>query len=303
MKSWALTWIHFERRLAKPLMNILTFDVEDWFHLLDHPKTEHVSSWGKFESRICGNLDRILDHLDSREQKATFFCLGWIAEQYPELIRKIDAHGHEIGSHSYGHQLAYKQTAVEFRDDLRRSMCLIADITGKTLNKYRAPGFSLTQQSVWLLRVLVEEGIETDCSVFPTSRGHGGLRGFSSAPAVIRTSSGPLKELPINLFSIPALGGLVFSGGGYFRLLPWWLVRRLVSSSPYVMTYFHPRDFDPGQPVLNGLSPYRKFKSYYGLGGAFKKLEMLIDEFDFVDVDTAVSAIDWSNVPVIEVSS
>jgi len=283
-------------------MYILSFDIEEWFHILDHSVTRSEKEWSRFDSRIHRNVDRILSMLDDHNQRATFFCLGWIGRHYPDVIRNIDAAGHEIASHSDRHQLAYEQTPQEFEEDLASSLDILGDLTGRKISIYRVPGFSLTSENKgWMFDKLVEAGIEIDCSVFPASRGHGGLPDFSEElPTLIKCRSGELRELPINTCQI--LGWrMVYSGGGYFRLVPYPLIRRIVQRSQYVMTYFHPRDFDKDQPVIEGLSQWRKFKSYYGLAGCEEKLRRFLKDFDFVTVGDAGSVIDWESVPVVHV--
>lgn len=278
-------------------LNILTFDIEEWFHLLDHPATKFESQWSDFPSRIDQNVDRILSLLSKVNVSATFFCLGWIAEKYPHIVKRISDLGYEVACHSYAHQLAYNQTKAEFHEDLRRAKKTIEDKTGERINAYRIPGFSLTQNNLWVFDVLQEEGITVDCSVFPASRAHGGLRNFKTdKPCLIELNNGSLiKEFPLNTFKM--LGArLVFSGGGYFRLLPYSAIKWLFNKSDYVMTYFHPRDFDSNQPIISDLSLSRRFKSYCGLRDAEGKLEKLLSEYYFVDVRTAVTSIDWTTV-------
>ena len=280
-------------------MHILSFDIEEWFHLLDHPEINDPELWDKLPSRIEENLERILGIVSDANVKATFFCLGWIAEKYPHLVKKIAAHGYEIGSHSHLHQLAYDQSPDSFRQDLRKSLDILGDITGRKVTLFRVPGFSLTKNNLWLFDVLLEEGIEIDCSVFPTHRGHGGLPMFpADQPCKVVCSSGELLEFPINLQKLP-LYELVFSGGGYFRLLPYWALRGLFARSEYVMTYFHPRDFDAGQPVIDSLPWHRKFKSYVGLKKCEPKLKKLLYEFDFVDIREAVVSYNWNEAQII----
>ena len=282
-------------------MRILSFDIEEWFHILDLDSTRTEVQWNRFESRIQANTERILALLEDTGKKATFFCLGWIARKYPEVIRQIHAAGHEVASHSDVHTLVYEQEPQRFADELQKSVSAIEDIIGDKVRAYRAPGFSLTSGETWVVEKLLEAGLSVDCSVFPASRAHGGFPDFGQAgPAIVRCSLGSIREFPMNtmnLFGRP----LVFSGGGYFRLLPYWLIRRWTADSAYVMTYFHPRDFDPGQPVIGDLGPIRRFKSYYGLGRAEDKLRRLLNEFDFVDVATAERSIDWDTVPIVQI--
>jgi peptidoglycan-N-acetylglucosamine deacetylase len=281
-------------------MHILSFDIEEWFHLLEHEAVRHETSWSSFDRKLPRMLGRILDLLEETGAKATFFCLGWVAREYPELVRDIDRRGHEIGSHSDVHTLIFEQTPQEFRDELKRSRESLEQVVGKPVRVFRAPGFSLIPRCSWAFEVLASEGFEVDCSVFPARRAHGGFPNFgSSRPLTIRTPSGDLKEFPMNTVEI-AGRSLVFSGGGYFRLLPLSLLQRLWRRSDYTMTYFHPRDFEPDQPLLPGLGPVRRFKSYYGLGQSELKLRAILREFPFENVEAAERKVDWANAPVVQ---
>ena len=244
-------------------MHILTFDIEEWFHILDHADTRSEAEWNKFESRIHANCDRILDLLDRKKVKATFFCLGWVAEKYPEVIRKIDAAGYEIGTHSHMHQLAYEQDKKVFAADLSRSIQTLEDVIGKKVRSYRAPGFSLMQSNKWVFEALVAHGIEIDCSVFPAKRAHGGFEDFPTAqPSWVDLGGARLKEFPINL-------ARVFG-----------------------------KSLDAHQPMVPGLSKIRQFKSYYGLSAAMDKLEAIIDAFPMIDLLQAEREVDWEQAPV-----
>jgi len=277
-------------------MKILTIDLEDWFHILAHDRTSAPVQWEKFESRVEANTDWLLSQLARYNQPATFFCLGWIAKRYPSLIKKISDLGYEIACHSMNHQLVYEQPYEEFRRDLRESIDILQQITGKKILSYRAPGFSVTEKTNWIFEELVEMGIENDCSVFPAARNHGGYENFSSIdPCIISIHGSQLKEFPMRPATI-AGQKIIFSGGGYFRFLPYKIISRLMKNSDYVMTYFHPRDFDAGQPVLPSLPLKRKFMSYVGLHSAGKKFEKLLSEFTFTNVERASLAIDWKQV-------
>lgn len=282
-------------------MHILTFDIEEWFHILDNDSTKGEAEWSQYESRLETNVERILDMLVSHDQKATFFCLGWVARHHPNVIRNIVDGGHEIATHSDRHQLAYEQTPNEFRMDLCHSIKSLEDASGQKIRAYRAPGFSLKEENKWVFEELIAAGIEIDCSIFPAARAHGGFSAFGQeTPTLVKTRSGSIKEFPINtrrIFGTP----LIFSGGGYFRLLPEVLIRKFSTESDYVMTYFHPRDFDPEQPMIEGLNALRRFKSYYGLSGARKKLEAWIEDSSFCDLLTAEELVDWNTVPEIRV--
>jgi len=280
-------------------MHILTFDIEEWFHLLDHPETQSEASWSAFPARLAQNMARIHHSLDARNQKATFFCLGWVARKYPQIIRDIADRGHEIATHSDLHQLAYTQTRNQFRQDLERSIHSLEDLISQKVRAYRAPGFSIKEENKWALEELLRVGIEIDCSVFPAKRAHGGFEHFGAAqPCWIEHDGMRLKEFPINLHFL-AGKPLIFSGGGYFRLFPLWVLQSLIRQSPYVMTYFHPRDFDANQPMVPGLSKLRQFKSYYGLKNSLTKLEQWLDSHTFIDLSEADQHVDWSKAPII----
>lgn len=274
-------------------MNILTFDIEEWFHILDEDSTKTEKEWSGYESRIHQNTDRIFELLERKKQKATFFFLGWIARKYPEIVKKANALGFELGSHSNMHQLVYEQSAAAFKDDVEVSVKTIEDLTGKKVRHYRAPGFSIREENKWAFEILLEHGIETDSSIFPAKRAHGGFENFGAAePALLHIGGASLKEFPINFYRFAGMK-IIFSGGGYFRAMPYSFIRKAMQKSAYVMTYFHPRDFDPHQPMLKNLPLTRKFKSYCGLKGALTKLEKLLDDFQFTDLQEAEKNVDW----------
>jgi peptidoglycan-N-acetylglucosamine deacetylase len=281
-------------------MNILTFDIEEWFHILDNDSTKTEKEWSNYEYRLESNMDRIFELLDRKNQKATFFVLGWVAREFPQVLKKIDSLGYEIATHSDKHQLAYEQSKEEFREDLNISIKSIENVIGKKVTTYRAPGFSIKEENKWVFEELISQGIEIDCSVFPSKRSHGGFESYGHAkPSLIEVNGVKLKEFPINLFEF-AGKDLIFSGGGYFRLLPYWMIKYMMNRSDYVMTYFHPRDFDPNQPIIDELSKFRKFKSYYGLSSSFDKLEKLITDFEFVDLKEANEKISWDKIKCLK---
>ncbi len=284
-------------------MYILTFDIEDWFHILDNTSTKTEQEWALYDSRLLDNMERIYNLLEIENLKATFFCLGWIAKKNPNIIRKIYDLGFEIGSHSNMHQLAYEQDKNRFRHDLENSIKAIEDITGEKVKAYRAPGFSIIKDNRWAFEVLVENGIEIDCSIFPAKRAHGGFENVNiDRPSFVEFNGVRLKVFPINLYKF--LGkNIVFSGGGYFRVLPYWIIKTLIIRSDYVMCYFHPRDFDPEQPVIQELSWIRKFRSYYGLSGAYYKLQKMVQNFDFIDLREADKMVDWDRAPVVQLDT
>jgi polysaccharide deacetylase family protein (PEP-CTERM system associated) len=282
-------------------MNILTFNIEEWFHILDNESTKTINEWKNYEVRIHQNMERIFNILERTNTKATFFCLGWIAETYPGVVKEIVSRGYEVGTHTRMHQLIYEQTPAEFEKDLEYSIKTLENITGQKVKYFRAPGFSITENEKWAFEILVKHGIEVDCSIFPAPRAHGGFPSYKQqVPSVLKYDGIELKEFPINYHTY--LGkSIVFSGGGYFRLFPYALIKRWSSESNYLMSYLHPRDFDPEQPMIKELPLSRKFKSYVGLKNAERKLEKWLNDFDFIDIGTAEKEIDWNTVPFVNI--
>lgn len=280
-------------------MNILTFDVEEWFHLLDNSSTRSEEQWNTYEVRIHKNMDRIFRILEDTDTKATFFIIGWIAKTYPEIVRRI-AEKYEIGSHTMNHQLVWQQTPEMFRKDVDSSIKLLQDITGKEIRYFRAPGFSIRESESWAFEILHDLGIEIDCSVFPTHHAHGGFLSYGSVePAIINVNGKGIKEFPI---SCRQIGGrhIIYQGGGYFRLFPYSIIKHWANQdNEYLLSYIHPRDLDAGQPMVPGLSAKRKFKSYVGLTGAETKLRQFLTDFKFTDIATADKSMDWGCVRTI----
>jgi len=281
-------------------MNILTFDIEEWFHVLDNGSTKSEKQWVNFEYRLEYNLERLLTILQKHNQKATFFCLGWLTKNHRNIIEKIDNCGYEIATHSNMHQLVYEQKIEIFDLDLEKSIKSLEDITGKKIRAYRAPGFSLKDENRWVFDSLHKHGIEIDCSIFPAPRAHGGFENYlADGPSIIKFNGNKqIKELPMSLMNVFSKK-VVFSGGGYFRLFPYPMIKYLMNGSDYNMTYFHPHDFDRNRPIINGLSYFRKIKSRVGTATALEKLEKLIQDFDFIDLNKADKLIDWDSVEKI----
>lgn len=283
-------------------MNILTFDIEEWFHILDNDSTKKESNWEKYDYRINENMERIFYLLDKHKLDATFFCLGWITRKFPEVVKKIDELGFEIAFHSNLHQLAYEQSCEEFETDFKIGLAQLENLIGKKIKTYRAPGFSITKQNLWAFDILNKYGITKDSSVFPANRAHGGISDLKlDKPFYIKTGNSSLKEFPINTFNFMGQK-LIFSGGGYFRLFPKMVVDSLINKSEYVMTYFHPRDFDPEQPMIEELSLVRRFKSYYGLKSAFEKLDYILGKHEFMSLSEADKNYDWNNALTIDIN-
>lgn len=272
-------------------MNILTFDIEDWYN---HDDYSRDFAWEKHEVRIYEGTEKILSVLDERGLKGTFLCVGWIAEHHPKVIQQIANAGHHLGCHSYQHELATRFTREEFKKDTYKAKCLIEDVTGQKVDAFRVPSFSITKANLWAFDMLAELGFKYDSSVFPSTHEFGGIPGFKAEPTLLKTHCGDLYEFPISLGKV--LGReLVFSGGGYFRVMPYWLLKKLTKESPYLMSYFHPSDFDPDQPNMPQLSYMRQFKNRVALKGSYEKFKKYITDFEFESMLDATYKIDWAN--------
>jgi polysaccharide deacetylase family protein (PEP-CTERM system associated) len=263
---------------------ILSVDVEDWFHILDLPTSPRPAQWASLPSRVERNLSRLLDLFSAGGIRTTCFFLGWVAERYPHLVKEAAARGHEIASHGYAHQLAYKTTRKDFLDDVRKAKDILERIAGAPVCGYRSPGFSCTEEVPWFFDVLAESGHRYDSSVFPAPRGHGGMKTSRLAPHVIETRNGPLLEFPITV--VRWLGRpLCMFGGGYLRIAPYALVRtmaqRVVSEGRPVVFYVHPREIDPDHPRLP-MSLQRRFKCYVNLRTTEAKVRQILEDFPLV---------------------
>lgn len=261
--------------------SIFTLDVEDWFHILDVPGTPALEEWDRLPSRVEANFRRFLDLCEAWGVEITCFFLGWVAERFPALVREAAARGHEVASHGYAHRLVYEQSPAEFYADALKSRLLLEDILGQPVKGYRGAGFSVTKDTPWFFEELVKAGYEYDTSVFPAVRGHGGLRSNRYGPYQIETPSGPLLEFPITVTEVWGRP-LCFCGGGYLRLFPYPLVRRLarrvLGEGRPVIFYAHPREIDPDHPRL-AMNLQRRFKSYVGLRGMEGKIRRIFRDF------------------------
>lgn len=279
-------------------MKILSFDIEEWFHC---DFITEDQKWDKFEVRIHKNTDRILDSMQKYNRKGTFFILGWIAKEYPEVVKKIQEQGHEIGCHSMRHELVHRFDKRQFKEDTMEALHNIEDIVGHKVNLYRAPAFSITNQTPWAIETLLELGIEYDASIFPAAHDYGGFPNFGvPEPTRLDFEGMIIKEFPMNVQNF--LGKkVVFSGGGFFRLFPYPVIKKWTKNSNYVMTYFHPRDFDADQPILQHLPRNRKFKSYVGLKTAHNKFEKFLRDFEGISIGEASKLIDWDKTNILKI--
>lgn len=254
--------------------NVLTIDVEDWFHSLE----PDPARWHAFPRRAEAATDRLLAAMAETGARATFFVLGDVARHAPRLLERILAGGHEIGTHGTSHRFVYRQTPGEFAADLDESIRLISSITGRRVTSYRAPYFSITARSLWALEVLRDHGIVLDSSIFPVRNHRYGIPGAHRLPYEVRPGLG---EWPVSTLATP-LGNFPFAGGAYFRLLPAPVVRAAFGAlrrrGEPVLFYLHPWEVDPGQPRLRSASAFLAFRHYHGLDRTMDKLRRLLRE-------------------------
>ncbi|MCC7703062.1 DUF3473 domain-containing protein [Janthinobacterium sp. GW460P] len=271
-----------------PMRNALTIDVEDYFQVSAFAPHIARADWPRLECRVEANIERILLLLDSRGIHATFFTLGWIAERYPAMLRRVAAAGHEVASHGYAHLRASEQSAAQFADDVRRSKAILEQLTGLAVRGYRAPSFSIGAANLWAFDVLQEAGYRYSSSIYPIRHDHYGM---PDAPRFAWRPRGPhgVLELPVSTVRLRGRN-LPAGGGGYFRLMPYalsrWLLRRINSRDGQAgIFYFHPWELDPGQPRPPGLSARTRFRHYLNLGRMEARLGSLTRDFAWDRMD------------------
>lgn len=268
---------------AQPPTHALSFDIEDWFHIVEVKAVEDPSLWPGLSDK-ASIVERYTDHIlglcAEHNARATFFILGWIAQRHPALVRRIAEAGHEIATHSFWHRKVYELTPEVFAQDIADSLAAIRNAAGTDLpiRGFRAPSFSITRGCEWALDVLLDHGLTYDASLFPAKRGHGGYDCAPGAQWLTTPAGRRIAELPMSIARYgPA--SLCYSGGGYLRLLPSWLIERglrqeAAAGRPTVV-YLHPRDFAPDCPRAP-MPPHRRFKCYVGLGTTTAKLRSLL---------------------------
>ncbi|WP_374521887.1 XrtA system polysaccharide deacetylase [Hydrogenophaga sp.] len=271
---------------ATRLINALTIDVEDYFQVSAFAPHIARTEWDQRECRVERNMDRILGLLARHQTQATFFTLGWIAERYPQLVRRIVEEGHELASHGYGHQRASDLSRDEFRDDVTRAKALLEDIGGQAVWGYRAPSFSIGDANLWALDVLQEAGYRYSSSIYPVRHDH---YGSPDAPRFAHQVRPGLMEVPpttLRLFS----RNLPSSGGGYFRLFPYalsrWMLRQVNQrDGESAIFYMHPWEIDPQQPRIPGVSLKTRFRHYVNIDRTEQRLDRLLSDFAWSRMD------------------
>lgn len=286
-------------------MNILTYDIEEWYleRTLHGGRKEKLAEFDRY-------LNLILNKLDEREVKGTFFCLGSLVPEFNYVVKEIHKRGHEIGCHSNKHNWLNSLSRKEALQDTKQAVDALEQCIGAKVKSYRAPAFSIGQKNKWAFEILAECGIEMDASVYPATRDFGGFANFGSkSPCIIEMDGIKIKEFPICTTKI--LGKeLAYSGGGYFRFFPLQFVESEMKNANYSMTYFHIGDIVPDNVGIKTRKEYEdyykekgNFKNRYmryiktnlGKKGAFKKMLSLIDDVDFVNIQQVNTSFDWDN--------
>lgn len=289
-------------------MNLLTFDIEEWY--LNQQKSGPIEKYNEYGRY----LEAILNKLDEHGFKATFFCVGEMGKTFPEVIRKIQQRGHEIGCHSNIHTWLNKMTEAECREDTRCAVDSLEQCIGEKVKSYRAPAFSIGESNKWAFEILAENGIERDASIFPAARDFGGFKNFGQKePCVVEYNGIRFKEFPVCTTKVMGKE-MAYSGGGYFRFFPLSFVKKEMAKSKYAMCYFHIGDLIPESKKMKSKSEYeayykepgtfkarliRHVKSNMGKKNAFDKMMQLIDDMDFIGLYHADELIDWDITIVV----
>lgn len=271
---------------SAPITNALTIDVEDYFQVSAFAPYIQRSEWEQRECRVERNVNRILDMLAEHDTRATFFTLGWVAERYPQLVRRIVADGHELASHGYGHERASDLSEAAFYQDIHTAKVLLEDLGGVAVKGYRAPSFSIGEGNLWALDTLQRAGYTYSSSIYPVKHDHYGM---PNAPRFAHKVRDGLLEVPpttLRLFD----RNLPSSGGGYFRLLPYpvsrWMLRRVNQQDQQAaIFYFHPWEIDAGQPRVAGIDLKSRFRHYVNIGRMEQRLERLLEDFRWGRMD------------------
>jgi polysaccharide deacetylase family protein (PEP-CTERM system associated) len=266
--------------------HIFSVDVEDYFQVAAFERVVDRANWGRYPSRVEANTDRLLELLDRHDVHGTFFTLGCVARQFPALVRRIAAQGHEVASHGTWHRRVTTLTPEEFRADIREAKAVLEDASSQPCLGFRAPSFSIVPGFEWALDVLLEEGYRYDSSLFPIRRPDYGFPQALPVPFLLTRSAGTLLELPMATLSVPGLR-LPAAGGAYLRQFPYGLVQRAFrdwsARGVSAMFYIHPWEYDDGQPRLP-CGRLTAIRHYRNLQRTWPRLERLLGEFRFTSV-------------------
>lgn len=270
----------------RAITNALTIDVEDYFQVSAMAPYIARSEWDSRECRVERNVERILAMLEAADTRATFFTLGWIAERYPQLVRRIVAGGHELASHGHGHERASDLTRAQFSEDISRAKRILEDIGGVPVHGYRAPSFSIGEGNLWAFDCLAEAGYRYSSSIYPIAHDHYGM---PDAPRFAHEVRPGLTEVPVTTLRIGERN-YPSSGGGYFRLMPYalsrWMIRRVnAQDQAPAIFYFHPWEIDAGQPRIPGIDAKTRFRHYVNIARMEGKLQALLRDFRWGRMD------------------
>lgn len=275
--------------MAAGILNALTVDVEDYFHVQAFARVISRNDWDRYPSRVERNTLRMLEILAGQQVRATFFVLGWVAERSPGLIKAIRKAGHRIGCHGYSHRLIYEGDEMDFRNDVRRARRIIEDLTGIGVTSFRAPSYSITSKTPWAFEILGEEGFEYDSSIFPVIHDNYGIPDAPRFPYIKRLKCGrQITEFPPSTLRIFG-NNMPVAGGGYLRFFPYrvtaWAIDHLNKNERQpAMVYLHPWELDPDQPRISA-SWLSRFRHYNNLDSTEKKCLKLLDDFSWAPME------------------
>ncbi len=275
------------RSSAKPVVNAMSVDVEDYFQVSAFEAHVGRDQWDSLECRLGMTIDRTLDLFERHGVRATFFTLGWVARRFPDHMRRVASAGHEIASHGFAHHRVTDLTPESFREDLRETHAVLEDVTGQKVRGYRAPSYSIGASNPWAHTVLEEEGYAYSSSVYPIQHDHYGMPDAPRYPYY--PAQGRLVEIPVTTIEIR---GRRFpcGGGGYFRLYPYrvsrWALERVNEREGRAgVFYFHPWEIDPAQPRVTGIGARTRFRHYLNLARMESRLDRLLADFQWDRMD------------------
>jgi polysaccharide deacetylase family protein (PEP-CTERM system associated) len=269
-------------------MHIFSIDVEDYYHVSNFDSIAPRESWEDWEQRVESNTNRMLDLLDKKNVKSFCYVLGWVAERYPDLVRRISQSGHIVGSHTYWHRLVYQQGPTALAMDLSMANEVLSSLSGQTIRHFRAPSFSIKKDTGWAVALLRQHGFEHDSSVVPIRHDRYGIPDAPLDSYTLSCGEKSITEHPVSVLPKGPLR-IPIGGGGYFRIFPWWFTRwglkQIERSGRTIHFYIHPWEIDPEQPKAQGLGALSQFRHYRNLNRCYDRLGRLFDSFAFGKLD------------------